>query len=179
MKRRELYHLISGLVIGVLLGIALQEVALGGTAGTKSKAVSYYMTELGTAEDWLVKTYPAEEEKVQSAMRAVSPAESVILSGANFVFVAEDAEFLLQQIYGALTGEEDAAGLEVKKGTETTLCLALEDDPYAGSKVYLYLTIPADEAKQLEIPNSWEKLNKPKNNELYWQLVACFPEIGE
>lgn len=175
MKRRELSYLVSGLIIGVILGILLQEAVLGGTAGTKSKAINYYLVELGAAEEWLVQTYPDDGEKVQASLNAVLPSESILPIGPNFPPVAEDIAFLLQQTYAALFGEEDAANVKVKDDSETLLCLGLDDNPYAGSTAYLYLTVPAGEAKNLDIPKGWEKLNKPRDNQLYWQLVACFP----
>ncbi len=179
MKRRELSYLVSGLIVGLILGILLQEAVLGGTAGTRSKAVSYYVVELGTTEEWLVQTYPGNGEKVQTAMRVVSPSESTVPPDTHFGAVAEDADFLLQQTYGALTGEEDAANLKVKDDSDTMLCLAVDDKPDEDAIVYLYLIVPADEAKNLDIPEAWEKLTKPKTNDLYWQIVACFPEEVE
>jgi hypothetical protein len=176
MKRRELSYLVSGLIIGVILGILLQEAVLGGTAGTKSKAINYYLLELGAAEEWLVRTYPEDGEKVQTSLEAVLPTESVLPTGPSFPLVAEDVEFLLLQTYAALVGEEDTANVKVKEDSETSLCLALDDNPYAGSMAYLYLTVPAGEAKNLDIPQDWEKLNKPRDKELFWQLVACFPD---
>ncbi|MBN1563904.1 MAG: hypothetical protein JXA10_08695 [Anaerolineae bacterium] len=177
MKRRELSYLVSGLIVGVILGVLLQEAVLGGTAGSKAKATNYYVVELDTTESWLVKAYPSAGEKVQTALRAISPSNSIIPSGAEFVDVADDAAFLMQQTYGALLGVEDTTDLKISSKSETSLCLTLDEDPYEGSTVYLYLSVPADEAKGMDIPEEWQKLDKPKTNELYWQILACFPEI--
>lgn len=174
MKRREVTFLVSGLIIGIVLGILMQEAGLFGTAGTKSKAVNYYQIPLEDTQEWLVATYPAESEKVLAAMNAFAPSPTTLQ-----IAEAEDTKYLLNQTLAALYGEEDAADLKIDNDSETTLCLGLDDNPYEGSTYYLYLTVPAQVAKSMSISKDWEELDKPKDGNLYWQLLACLPLLEE
>jgi hypothetical protein len=64
----------------------------------------------------------------------------------------------------------------VKSDDPTSACLGVDEDPYAGASLYLYLTIPSEQAKKLDVPEAWEKLTDAKLNVLYWKLLACYPE---
>lgn len=172
MKRREITFLVTGLIIGIMLGILMQEAGLFGTAGTKTKAVNYYQVPLDSVDDWLVTTYPDASENVQAMMDAF-----VDLSTTAEVAANENTTFLLTQAMAALYGEEDAADMKLDESGETSLCLARDDDPSAGSTYYLYLTAPAQVTKGMTFPKEWEQLNKPRGNELYWQLLACLPTL--
>lgn len=181
LSRREMITLVSGFVVGLFIGMVLigssdnLRTSIFGTAAKETnKDLTYYLVDLPTAQDWLVKTYPTNTEKLQAAVSVLNTAPA---AGFSFDFKAadEDIKFILPEAYAALQGAKDPATLKVDNADTTSVCLGVDDDPYQGMTMYLYFSIPNDRVNQLEIPKTWEKLKQPQANTFYWKLVGCYP----
>src|SRR5690606_29511762 len=81
---------------------------------------------------------------------------------------------LLPQVASALSTSAPAGDPAEELGWAT--CLGLDDNPYRSQPtLYFYVTILANQADQIDVPDSWERLERPKANALFWQLLACYP----
>jgi hypothetical protein len=183
-NRREVLNLAVGFVIGLLIGMILVgssddlRESLFGTAGDKEKkpaSLDYYLVDLQIAQGWLQEKFPDKSEDLQKSISVLTT-----IPAAGFAFdyqaVEQDIQFLLPQAYAALVGEKDPANLKVSADDPIVACLGVDDDPYQGITMYLYVTIPSSKAADLEIPKEWEKLDEAKSDDLYWKLVGCFPQ---
>lgn len=185
MHRRETIALVAGLVVGLFIGMIvigssddLRE-SLFGTAGSKAdKSNEYYLVKLEDAEEWLAEVYPDESEKFQSSVSVLAKLPTVWKSEDEFEAAQQEFEVILPYSYGALVDEKDIENLKATSDTALTACLGMDTDPYEPT-VYLYLTIPEDTAKDMEIPKAWDKLKAPKENTILWQLLACYPEVKD
>jgi hypothetical protein len=183
MKRREMLFLVSGLVLGLVFGMiligsddSLRE-SIFGTAGSVRKAdVAYYLVNLDDAQSWLLAEYPQNSEELKAAFEKLGLIPVSAVPNADFKAADEDIAYLLPQAYAVLSGQKDAEKIKPQSSDQTSVCLGLDDDPYAGSTLYLYLAISPDKAKKMDFTEDWEKLKDPKTNELYWKLLACYPE---
>ncbi len=90
----------------------------------------------------------------------------------------EDAvDTLLSGMYAALLGSDIPP--EVEEEAEVSVCLGLDDDPYnlEGPAIYLYMAVPPDRAGNVpEDIEGWQRLEEPKDNDMFWQLLGCYPE---
>lgn len=183
MKRRETIFLVVGLLIGLMFGMVLiggnddLRESLFGTAGSvKKPGVDHYLVSLDTAQEWLAGEYPENSEEMKASFDVLAKLPAAAMPNAEFVDAEKDVEYILPQAYAVLVGQKEAEKIEVKSDDETSVCLGLDDDPYQGATLYLYLTIPSEQADKLEMTKDWEKLDSPKTNVLYWKLLACYPE---
>lgn len=194
MNRRGTVLLLAGFVVGLLAGMVLAGAngdlgnSLLGTAGDGKKDkkdkndLAYYQVPLADIEDWLLEYYPDTAEDLQASVDTMTQfVDDEALFARDFALVEEDINSLLPYVYGALTGmeEEDLAepeNLELDEESDFLLCVALDDDPYTGATMYLYLTVPQKQLEDMEIPEEWEELKEAKTNVLYWTLLGCFPE---
>ena len=186
MPRREMLALVAGLVIGLFIGMiligssdSLRE-SLFGTAGEKDekKDVEYYLVSLDDVETWLEEVYPDEGDKFKSSVSLLSELPTNWETEEEFKAAEEEFKVLLPHTYGALVDEKDIENLKADPNGELSACLGMDDDPY-GATMYLYLTIPEDTGAKIDIPKEWETLKRPKTNEVYWKLVACYPALEE
>lgn len=191
MNRRNAIVILAVFVVGLLAGLVLAGVnedlsdALFGTAGDGKKdrqLFTYYQVPLADVETWLAEAYPdlAQELKVPLDTMAKFVDDSALLD-RDFSVVEEDITTLLPYAYGALVGldEEELAepeNLKIDKDSGLSLCVALDDDPYLGASLYLYVTVPKEQLESLNIPEEWKPLKDPKTNVLYWTLLGCLPE---
>ena len=189
MYRREVLSLVVGLVLGLVIGMTLVGTSdslrdsLFGTAGGGDKSsdvVYYYLVNLDQAEEWLQARFPDSSEKVQASMKTLAKLPDMWGEKDSLKAVEEDMAVVLPHMYAAVQNpdadEVDVEKLKVTPDSELSVCVGIDDDPYTGPTVYLYLTIPKEQAESLEIPKEWERLKQPKTNALYWKLVACYPE---
>jgi hypothetical protein len=188
MRRRESLFLVAGLVVGLIFGMVLVGTSddlresIFGTAASKGTDVQYYLVKLEDAQTWLANEYPDNSEQVKAAFDVLAklPVGTVMPSAdvVSYEDAQKDIEYVLPQTYAVLVGDKDAADKpSVKSDDPTSACLGVDDDPYMGATLYLYLTIPTEKAKKLDVPKEWEKLKDPKTNVLYWKLLACYPEL--
>jgi hypothetical protein len=184
MKRREMVFLISGLVLGLFFGMILvgsnddlRESLFGAAATDKTADVEYYLVDLEAAQAWLIDEYPQNSEQVKTSFDALAKLPVSVMPNADFKMITTDVEYILPQAYAALVGEKNADKIEVKSDDNTSACLGLDDDPYEGTTLYFYLTIPTKKAETMEFTKNWENLSDPQANVLYWKLLACYPEL--
>lgn len=182
LTRREMLTLVSGFVVGLFIGMILigssddlRTSIFGTAAQEKTVKMEYYLVDLESAQDWLIQAYPENTEKLQASVSVLTKAPAAGIS-FNFKAAEEDIQFILPQAYGALLGEKDPATMKIANSDPTSVCLGVDDDPYEGAAMYLYVSLPTDRAKQVDVPKDWEKLKDPKTNVMYWKLVGCYPE---
>ncbi len=203
LNRREVTVLISGLIVGLLLGMVMvsldEDLALFGTAGGSGSSgqnkddkssVLYYRVPLTEAQAWLGEKYPElTEEKQQEWTDAFAKIDALYTS-ADFFADAETIRAdisgnttsnILDDFYAAFAGVEadkldEISQLDINEGIST--CLGVWDDPAEGG-MYLYLKVTSEEAKKLELPKEWEdlKLPKPAENDILWIDMGCFPNV--
>ncbi len=185
MQRREIIVLVAGLIVGLLAGMILVGTSddlresLFGTAGSKEDTVvpvDYYLVELEDARAWLAEIYPEESEKFESSVSILAKLPTTWGAEDEFEAAQEQVKVLLPHTYGALVDVKDIDNLKVDPDENIAACLGMDDNPY-GAAVYLYLSIPQSKSEKLDIPDEWQKLKRPKTNEMYWKLVACYPEL--
>jgi len=194
MKRREITLLVVGFLVGLLLGMVSVgsskdlRTALFGTAAdddsdsdlARPKDITYYLVDLPTAQEWLTEKYPeADTEELDTVVNEIGKLSTSSDFREDYKNAEVYVETMLPQMHGALTGAENLDELESTANSSVSVCLGLNDDPYSmtGPMLYLYLAVPTSDLKKAGIPASWEKLDGPKTNDLYWQLLACYPEL--
>lgn len=186
LTSREIIISVAGLILGLVVGVLLEaEADLFGTAGgdTKSTDFNYYLVELDKAEEWLTTTYPERMETVQASVVALEQLPGLWGRMPPIETLKADVDAILPPVYAALKGVDEAevADYKANPDAEITACLGVDDNPYDGAVMYLYVTIPEDEVDNLTIPKEWEdfKLRRPKTNTMYWKLVECYPYAEE
>ncbi len=192
MNRRSMIIVLAGFVVGLLTGMVLVSTSedlsdslLGAPGDGKKdkKDFAYFQVPLADIEEWLVEYYPDTTEDLKLTVDTMAKfVDDEALFDRDFALVEEDISYLLPYVYGALTGleEEDLAepeNLKIDEESEFSLCVALDDDPYMGATMYLYLTVPKEQLEDMEIPKEWEELKEAKTNVIYWTLLGCFPEL--
>jgi hypothetical protein len=194
MNRREITALVIGLSVGLLLGMILigssedLRTSFFGSARDSDhdddatpasvKDFEFYLVELQDTQEWIAEKYPETGEEFGKAVDIVARLSSTTDFRAAFRDAKEDVDMLLPQVYAALINADDIEQAKIEPDNNISVCLGLDDDPYGMSDpvLYLYLTIPTKQVKETGIPETWEKLDRPKDNDLYWQLLACYPE---
>jgi hypothetical protein len=147
------------------------------TQETRSKDVVYYLVDLSTAQDWLAEKYPDTSEELGQAVDLIASISKSPKITKEVQNAQEAVDLVLPHMYAALTNVENPAEVKVSPDSTISDCLALDDDPVKlEPELYLYLTIPAAQAKEAGVPQEWQTLKEPKTNALYWTLLACFPE---
>jgi hypothetical protein len=190
INRLDKLSLVSGLVVGLVVGMILVSATgmeIPGTAsdsdnesGSDIKDYSYYLVALPTAQDWLYEKYPEKTEEIKQAVDVITRLPTAPDFRAEFKAAQGDVALVLPQVYAALGDLKEIKEIEkYDPASDILACLGMDDDPYGlQSEMYLYVTIPKAKAKNLAIPESWQKLEKPKTNALYWQLLACYPDLA-
>jgi hypothetical protein len=184
MNRREVLVLVSGLIVGLLFGIFLGSRGVAGNllAGSASAPVSpptYYLVDLPTAAQWLEANRGESDADVSETINAIVELTSAPDFRQNFVEASESIDTLLAQAQTALYGLD----ANVPAPTAPALaefpqvCLGLDDDPYrsTGPAFYLYFQVAPEQRER--IPDEWVSFQQtqPKHNDLYWQLIGCYP----
>lgn len=187
-SRREIAYLVSGLCIGLLVGAALVgsnddlRASLFGSAVSDDtrraddfRDYAYFLVDLPTAENWLVEQYPDSGDELAATLETITRLPSSPNFRQDFRAVQPDVGRLLPQVAQALDPSAPPDGSPAGEAALAT-CLGLDDDPYRSRPtLYLYVTIPASRVDQIDVPDTWERLEKPKANALFWQLLACYP----
>lgn len=196
MKQRDIGFLVIGSIVGVLIGIALMSsdsvrTGLFGTAGLRPAAEpSYYLVDMDVSRNFLVEKFPDEEEILTTAFTNVAALTDPEINFAEtFRATQPDVDLIVNRAYIALTGlvpqvlpdtvpalTEDLIPepllTSLADGTVSS-CLGIDENPYnlAGYLLYLYVEIPSTQGSV--IPSDWVLLEEPRDNELYWQRLAC------
>ncbi|MBN2303258.1 MAG: hypothetical protein JXQ72_02195, partial [Anaerolineae bacterium] len=194
LNNREITLMVISVVVGLLLGMILVgssddlRTSLFGTAAedkneeqaVATETVQYYLVDVPSAQDWLAEKYPANVEVSQVAADELAKLIEAFEFRSAFLKAKEDGyvDAILPQMYAALAGVENVEALKVDENNPMSVCLGLDDDLYGEPGIYLYLTVPANQVKDVGIPETaaWKMLDEPKSDTLYWQLLACYPE---
>lgn len=196
MPRREMISLVAGLIVGLIIGMVLigssdsLRDSMFGTASNSDKEsdastrdLQYYLVELPAAQEWLVEKYPelSDSTDLNDAVDLIARLPTAEDFPHNVVDAEEAVNVVLPNVYQALEGAEElqpAAEVKVEDDNEVMACLGMDDDPYSmtGPILYFYLAVPGSQAKSAGIPKEW-KIEQPKTNDLYWQLLSCFPAL--
>lgn len=192
MKRRELGFLGLGLAIGLLLGSVLVGSSdslrngLFGTAGLTANATpSYLLVTMEQTRALLEEAYPDERDQIAGALAEVD----TLRTTTDFAQTIRDTEatvdYVVSRTFTALTGSVDE---DAQAETPETLpaplipqptdgdvqsCLSIDENPYnvEGYTLYFYLQVPSTQAEAL--PADWERLDEAKDDDLYWERLAC------
>lgn len=191
MKSRDIGLLAVGLVVGLLTGMLLLSSddirdSLFGTAGFSAAAApSYYLVDTAQSREWLVSTYPEDSAAIDTAFDNVEP----LLTTTNFAETVRaaqpDIDLIVSSAYTALTGltpsnpvvptpdPMPSSLLQSLSDGNVSTCLGLDENPYNvnGYALYLYVEIPSTQVQF--VPESWEHLGGPKEDDLFWQRLAC------
>ncbi|MBN1681864.1 MAG: hypothetical protein JW966_16415 [Anaerolineae bacterium] len=195
LNRRDIVLLVAGLVVGLVIGIVLigsnddlrtdlfgssakDNQSDSGTTSSKTENVMYYLTEVTSAKDWLSEKYPETSDSLDEAADVIAKPSTWENTSEGVKQAKDYIDTVLPQMYAALVNADDIVQPKVAPDNDTSVCLAIDDDPYNidGPIVYMYLTIPVDQVDTLDIPDDWEQIKDAKSDQLYWQLLACFPE---
>jgi hypothetical protein len=184
MKPREIAFLAVGLVVGLGMGIFTTATnrdlsqLLSGTAGLPTDS-AYYLVDVATAGEWLIAQQGDEtDESLNVAVETVVG----LVEAENFRTALVDAESAITEVistvYTAVGGDSSEASGTSVEDAPASACLGLDDNPYSveGAGLYIYLKLPAEQTDRL--PEEWEAIETPKTNDLYWQLLACYPEVS-
>jgi hypothetical protein len=191
MKSRDLGFVVVGLIVGLLVGVVLMGSAglrdsLFGTAGFSAGVPpTYYLVDTAEARSWLGAAYPDQRAQVDTAFNDVAP----LITTSNFAEVVRSAQpqidLIVNSTYAALTGLIPATAaaslppappsplLTSLSDGNVAACLGLDENPYNvdGYALYLYIEIPSTQAQL--VPETWERLDQPKDDDLFWQRLAC------
>ena len=184
--------LVIGMFIGAaigedfpIVGTAADDPENENTAATASEV--YYLVELEDAEEWLAETYPDLAENLQGNFENVA---GIASTTDSFASIAENTETDMQSVLGhtqaALVGvteldeESDLTeeGGVLPRDLEITACLALDEDPFAGTDpaVKLYLVVPDTDDAKKNIPGDWEPTQPKSGTDMFWTPLLCVPE---
>jgi hypothetical protein len=191
VRNRTTIGILAGFVVGLLVGAVLVgnnadlRDSLFGTAGGDKKEAdfTYYLVDLDTAQAWLAEQYPDSAEEVKQAVDVIAKLPTAISLKQGLADAKQngDVDAILLKMYAALVGAEDYENVKVDADNEVSACLGKEDDLFGDVNLLLYLTIPNEQVEKVGIPDvtEWKKLDKSMSSVLYWELLACFPEIEE
>jgi hypothetical protein len=193
MKRREIISLVAGLIVGLLAGMvligssdSLREDLFGSAANSDKQADSrsnqeelvYYQAELPAVQEWLLTRYPdLETEPLTNAVDALaSLSDSEDLPGDAEIAQAE-IDTVLPRTYQALTGADFEDEVKVEPDQPIEVCLGIDENPTNVSPVlYIYMAVPSEQAKDVELPAEWELTDGPRDNDLFWMPFSCYPD---
>lgn len=196
MKSRDLIFLAIGLVFGLVVGLVLLSSSdltgsLFGTAGLNATVEpAYYLADMDASRNWMVELYPDEEEALTTAFGNIVPLTDPLANFREVILLAQpDIDYIVNRAFVGLTGtvpEADPTGIPLLNSDSlpapllrsladgnVTTCLGIDENPYSieGYTLYLYTELPVTQIDTL--PSTWERLDEPKTNDLYWQRLAC------
>lgn len=196
MKHRNLTFLLLGVALGLVAGLVLLSSAgvrtsLFGTAGLNPAVEpAYYLADMDASRDWLVELYPDEEQRLTNAFANIVPLTDPMANFRDVIrTVQPDIDYLVSRAFIGLTGTQpeqmptsvptlsaDALPTPLLRSLadgNLTTCLGIDENPYniEGYALYLYTELPVTQIDSL--PATWERLDEPKDNDLYWQRLAC------
>ena len=151
MKTREIAAGITGLVLGILIGMLLVsgDVISVPVVGVASPPYYYYIVELSEAVDWLKETSLSldtannEQEEVLTAIDntlGLPPWREV---WEVFPDEQSSIDMTLKSIHETVLGVEVESRAAQTTDDAVSACLALDDDPYRaeGPGMYLYIKL--------------------------------------
>lgn len=174
MKGREFIFMVSGLVVGLLVGGILVasnselNTLFGSAVGQNA---SYYLVDMAAAGDWLESSSATDADELSAALDTVTQLPDAENFRETFVEAQASTERVLSETYSLLGGEETTESIRT---ASVFACLGLDDNPYeTGRTLSMYMKVPTNQTGSL--PTEWEQLEGPREADLYWQLLACQP----
>ena len=196
MRGRDALFLITGLVVGAVLGIligAADLVNLQGTAAVNPSVLpAYYALDVGEVQNWLTAAYPDEADALLSSVTNVAGLALADDFTTAFAEAEPDVQLVTERAFQSLTGlvpdpalapppsvAPDALVDSVADG-EFKTCLGIDSNPYAPSGPAVYLAVELPDSQLAQIPEAWDafRLDVSKEGELFWQLLACQQSTG-
>lgn len=192
MKQRDIRFLVLGLFIGLLVGTVLigssesLRSSLFGTAGlTPNAEPAYYLLDMQGARELLVERYTDEQPQIEAAMTNIDTLRTADDFAQAVRDTEADVDFVVSRTFTALTGAVDETSAAAEPAVlpqallastadgDVSTCLSLDENPYnlEGFALYLYLQVPSTQVNS--IPETWERLDEPKDDDLYWERLAC------
>lgn len=191
MKRRDIGLLGIGLLVGLLAGVLVMSSdsvrdGLFGTAGlTTASPPAYYLVDMRESRGWLTGTYLDRADELSAAFDRVAPLITTSNFGEMVRSVEQDINLIVVNSYSALTGLAPVNStvptpdplpdplLGSLSDGDVSTCLGLDENPYNvdGYALYLYIEIPSTQTQFA--PETWERLSEPKDDDLFWQRLAC------
>lgn len=206
---RENQRLIGGIIVALLLGMFIgaaigEDFPLVGTAAdnpddestaAESANVGYYLVSVEDASLWLTGLYPDLENDVNTVVEAVvtvnDPNDPLGDPRLKFEDLEADGSALLHWSQLAVSGYdpdavpslEEMADFEMPKDRDATVCLGVDDDPFAldgtgeGSGIYLYMIVPEPDTKNID--KDWEEIEPKDGTDMFWMPLECDPTEEE
>jgi hypothetical protein len=197
MKQRDFAFLFLGAVLGLLAGVVLVgssddvRTSLFGTAGLTADAEpAYFLVDMEDARALLEERFPDEREQIEGSMTGIAG----IITADDFAETVRslegDIDFVVSRSFTALTGTVNEGTLSPEPAAipnpliasltdgDVSTCLSLDENPYNvdGVSLYLYVQVPSTQVNTF--PATWERLDEPKEDALYWQRLACQSLLG-
>ncbi len=205
MKGRDAAFLLVGGVVGLVIALlvfsnadlrsGLFGTALGGTARP-----GYVLVDMTEGEAWLESTYPDSADELSAAFENIAQLTTTEDFATTIRETQDDINLLVDRSYIALTGQlptmpllaasaadsDTDAAFELPDALLTSLsdgnvstCLGLDENPYnlEGYALYFYLEVP--DTQLATLPETWERLDEPMDDNLFWQRLACQALVGD
>ena len=181
MKSRTYTFLVGGLIVGLVLGAVLGATndglkqLLGASLGADD--ANYYLVDIDTAATWLVEQQGDTDEISAATDSVVSLMDSSNLREA-LIAAESDIGTVLATTWSAVSGADSSDPVPSLDDASTSACLGLDDNPFSadGPGLFVYMKLPVELTDN--VPDDWQQIEQPKSNDLYWQLLACYPEVG-
>lgn len=197
MKRREIISLVAGLIVGLLAGMvligsndslredlfgsAVNDSGSNGSAVDSPEELVYYQAELPAVQEWLVTRYPDLEGDTfltgaVNSLASLSNSEDLL--GGTLSTEAEDGiDVVLPRTYQALTDADFEEEVKVEPDLPIEVCLGSDENPSNVTPVlYVYMVIPSQQAKDVELPAEWERTDGPRDTDMFWNVISCYPD---
>ncbi|KXK17837.1 MAG: hypothetical protein UZ15_CFX003002333 [Chloroflexi bacterium OLB15] len=205
MKGRDAALLLLGGVIGIAIALLafsnndLRSGLFGTALGTVARP-SYVLVDMTEGEDWLESTYPDSVDELSAAFEQIAQLTTTDDFATTIRDTQDEINLLVDRSYTALTGQLPAVPLlatpapgadtdtafELPDALLTSLsdgnvssCLGLDENPYNldGYALYFYIEVP--ETQLAVLPEEWERLDEPMDDNLFWQRLACQALTGD
>jgi hypothetical protein len=186
--------LLIGIVIGGLLvgsSADLRNTLFGSAGITAPAAPAYFLVDTESAQSWLAATYPEEADAIVSAFENAAALVTTADFAATVREVQPDIDRIVRDSFAALTGIDPGVNalatpfptldpallpeplLRSTVDGPVSSCLGLDENPYNldGFALYLYLQVPSTQTQFL--PETWEALDEPLDDDLFWQRLGC------
>jgi|GEM_PF-3113331 len=188
MKRKEIQYLMGGIVIGAIIGmlliLLLEETNNQGTVADPNTnetsniefvPQAFYLVEYEQAQAWLTSILaddPATLEANWELIAGLIDAEDI---SSYWPDANESIELILATIRKQLIAGQNVSA---QQNAALSTCIGIDQSPYniTGPGVYVYIEVPTDLVET--IPEDWEALDTPKENNLLW-TTQCYTSEEE
>lgn len=187
MKPREVIVLGVGLVIGLAVGVALMSneplrTSIYGTAKEPGQPDElHFQVPFSAVTTWLEEEHAQIREELGGAVEEVAALNTLPAEPDDLLSAQESIDMTLTGVHLALLGADAETTENLEDTPEfqaTKVCLGLDINPRLGEPtLYVYVTVTPDQEKL--IPEDWEKLDRSRENDIFWLLLGCQPPAAE